>query len=132
MGRKRGRSVAAPARRMGEPTLPLINVVFLLLIFVLLTSVIETPSPVDVELADSHSAGEFDPQTPTLFVSSGDIASETAILAATDLQAWVEEFEPGTVSLRADRNLSASRLFAHVRELQRLGVENIELVVTRP
>ncbi|MCB2011903.1 MAG: biopolymer transporter ExbD [Geminicoccaceae bacterium] len=127
----RRRYPALPPRRTGEPTLPLINVVFLLLIFVLLTSAIEIPGPLTVDLAESRSAEGADPGHPLLFASADEMASRTAILSREALRAWVEENRPQTVVLHADRNLTASRLFTLVEDLRRLGVETVELAVTR-
>ena len=121
---------AVPAkRRMGEPTLPLINVVFLLLIFVLLTSVIEPEPPIPVDLAESSTGGQAEGTAALLYVSGDGLADETAIMTIEELRGWVERSEPQLVAIRADRSMTAARLFGFVDALEELGVAQIELVV---
>jgi len=134
MRRVRRGGLPRPARRpAGEPTLPLINVIFLLLIFVLLTSVIEPDPPVPVELPYSSTSPTPDDPGRVVFLSAdGRRASELDILDRDALKAWVADNEPDLVAVRADRRLPAGELFGLVAELETLGVPRIELVVLTP
>lgn len=134
MKRLRRRAFVRPVRRpTGEPTLPLINVIFLLLIFVLLTSVIEADPPVPVDLPYSSTSPTPDDPGRVVFLSAdGKRASELDILDQEGLQRWVDENEPDLVAVRADRQLSSGELFTLVSDLEAMGVPRIELVVLTP
>lgn len=117
----------------GEPTLPLINVVFLLLIFVLLTSVIEADPPVPVELAFSDTSPLAETTGEVVFLSAdGQKASALSVLDDSGIEAWVDENKPEVVAIRADKQTRISVLFRLRDRLQELGVKHIELAVLAP
>lgn len=120
---------ATPARRQTpESIVPMINVVFLLLIFFLMSAQIAPPDPFATDLptadAEAEIAGEAvlwlsAEGVPALSGQSGDAA--WAALGALDPQT--------PVTIRADRSLPAVEL---ARVLQRLGAyefSTIELAV---
>lgn len=120
-------------RQTGEPTLPLINVVFLLLIFVLLTSVIEADPPIPVDLPFSQTSPDATDPGEIVFVSAdGREASAVNILDENALAEWVAENEPELVAIRADREVEVGALFGLAQRLEALGVAQIELVVLTP
>ncbi|MCI2399226.1 biopolymer transporter ExbD [Aliiroseovarius subalbicans] len=116
---------SAPNRRPTEAILPMINVVFLLLIFFLMTAKIAPRAPFAVAppatlveaLAEGHEV---------LFVSADGAlhfgaADEVAIWAA------LEGFE-GILTLRADAGLSAVTFAGLLARLNDAGVVQVELV----
>jgi len=108
----------------------MINIVFLLLIFFLMTATLKPPSPFAVDPPESRSilAAEAN---PTLYLAAdgrtvyagaeGDAAFEAiaAGLAALD----------GPLVVRADRALPAQAMAAVLGRLGRIGVPEIRLVV---
>ncbi|MCC6001904.1 MAG: biopolymer transporter ExbD [Pararhodobacter sp.] len=119
-----------PRRRTArESVLPMINVVFLLLIFFLMTAQIEPAAP----FALTPPEGEGTPGTPTprvLWVSAaGELAFDDqrgeAALAALAA-------DPGPALLRADAGLPAAELAALLARLGALGVTEITLSARAP
>jgi len=115
-------------RRQSEPALPMINVVFLLLIFFLMSAQIVAPPPIDV--------------TPPV-VQRGDAAqddlrlhmSAEGALALDDLRdadvwdrfAEVQTPSEATVLIRADAALPAAQLASVLARISALGFEHIQL-----
>lgn len=116
-----------PTRRArGENIVPMINVVFLLLIFFLMTASLEPAPPVEVALPDART----DPGSMTrkLFVdASGQWAFEGAMgEAARDVLAQ----ERGEIVIHADQSLPASALARVLADLAGLGLTRIDLATT--
>lgn len=113
----------------GESVVPMINVVFLLLIFFLMTSQIAPLEPLEVNppLATKSTDTESD---VTLYVDKagtlafqearGDAAIEEALKLAADAV---------TLQIRADANLDAQKLAAVVKTLSGKSLRNVELIV---
>lgn len=128
-------------RKPQENLLPMINVVFLLLIFFLISARLTPPEPFPVAppeaetVTEAQSQGEF-----TLFLSQagelgyldqlGDVALTDIAAARTEYCGRTDcEAEPPRLTLRADRAMSASQLAALMPRLSGLGFKAIELVV---
>ncbi|MEM1344541.1 MAG: biopolymer transporter ExbD [Pseudomonadota bacterium] len=114
--------------RRVDSIVPMINVVFLLMIFFLLTASIAPPAPFEIETPESRAelrAG----QDATLYVSrEGRIVYEgqegEAAFAALS-QRTSEE----ALLVRADRLLAGSDAAALLARLGSVGVERVRLVV---
>ncbi|WP_116130736.1 biopolymer transporter ExbD [Tropicimonas sp. IMCC34043] len=129
-----------PRPHRGEPILPMINVVFLLLIFFLISAELAPPEPfpVDVPSAEREDPAEGE---LTLFLDAGgqlgfrDATGEAAVLAA--LQAAVQdicgadgcsdEARP-RVRLRADRAVEAATVAALLPRLGAIGVHDVLMI----
>ncbi|MEM9146001.1 MAG: biopolymer transporter ExbD [Pseudomonadota bacterium] len=118
------------ARRDRTSVVPMINIVFLLLIFFLLSATVQTLAPFDV--APPASRAEAPVETPeTLFIAAdGTMAFDQARgeavfaeIAATGLS---------RVLVSADRDLPAQRLAQIMGQLGAAGVTSARLVVERP
>ena len=121
-----------PSRRpRAESILPMINVVFLLLIFFLMTSRLAQPHPLEVAPHEA-AAGQDAAAGPVLFAAKdgrlhyGGIDGQGAIarLAAEHKAAEV-------VRMRADAALEATALARILRDLSAAGLRRVELVVER-
>jgi biopolymer transport protein ExbD len=118
---------ARPARRdRGEGIVPMINVVFLLLVFLLLSAELTPAPPFDVTLPEAAGAAAAPEGVAVLHIAadgtiaSGDLRGEAALAALPH----------GTpVEIRADASLPASRLAAL---LPRLGGAASVTLVTVP
>jgi biopolymer transport protein ExbD len=117
-----------PARRPpDEHVIPLINVVFLLLIFFMLVGRIEPPAPVAVEPPASARARAVAPAGPVVAV-------------AADGRAWLDgaPIEPAALAeraagargvlVRADGRAPAGRVIAVLRALEAAGARDVRLL----
>ena len=104
----------------------MINVVFLLLIFFLMTAQIVPPAPFDLTLPDAR--GDEDTGQTALYISAGgEIAFETARGdAALALAAALPRDTP--LRLYADATLPAATLAQVLARLASLGATRVEIV----
>lgn len=118
------------ARRRGEPVLPLINVVFLLLIFFLIAGQIARPHPAGLTLATIESGAP--PAAPGTLAVARDgrlfwAGAETDPAELAGLAAAVTD----PLRVMPDRDLPAGALMALARALAAAGVAEIRLVGAR-
>lgn len=118
----------APARRpRGESVVPMINVVFLLLIFFLMTATIAPPDPFatvppEAAPADPADRGATLYIGPTGALAFAEARGDTAIAAVpTDVPLVV----------RADATLAATDLARILARLAETGVTEVRLVTVR-
>jgi len=123
---------AAPIRRTEtENTLPLINVVFLLLIFFMVAGRLSESDPFVV--IPPQSSSEVPPGERDLVMhihADGRIAVEGSAVALEDLGAEVARLLPdgGAVRLKADGNTDASLVVGAMEALRDAGVERLNLL----
>ena len=116
-----------------ERILPLINVVFLLLLFFMLAGKLAVTDPVEVTPPRSASEGTIDTREWVIAVgANGDLAfdgeridraslEETVaerLIGGTDLQVW----------LKADSETDSVRVIAIMESLREAGVERLKLL----
>lgn len=118
-----------PPRSRPEPTIGLINVVFLMLIFFLIAGTIAaTPEPemTLVSLADIETRA---PQDALVLLADGRLrhAGQEA-----DLAAYLASLpEPRVARLLPDRDAPAARLLEVARNLRELGAERVLILTER-
>lgn len=118
-----------PRRARGESILPMINVVFLLLIFFLMTAQLRPPEPFEVERPVASMAQPPDAE-PALYIGRDgalqfqDISGEAVYAALAELAG-----AHPALQVRADARLDADRLALAIRRLAAIGHSRIELVV---
>ncbi len=123
--------IATPKRRApSESIIPMINVVFLLLIFFLMTAQIAPPDPFDVtppeSIAEAPAGGHA-----TLHISAaGEMAFEDARGEDAVLSAVAEVAHESTLMLRADQAVRAETIAALLPKLSAVGVQSLKLVST--
>ena len=132
-----GRFQIAGARRRRAPAealVPMINIVFLLLIFFLLSATIAPPDPFDVTLPGASAQEGGDPSGPrVLHVSAdgelahGDLRGDAAIAALMTMG----DGQPGRVTLRADEGLDGTVFAGILARLAAAGVGDLDLMVTQ-
>lgn len=115
-----------PRRASREPVVPMINVVFLLLIFFLMTAQIVPPAPFDLTLP--NASGDEDAGQMALYINAnGEIAFETARGEAALARA--ADLPKGTpLRLYADATLPAATLAQVLTRLAALGATQVEIV----
>lgn len=112
-----------------ESIVPMINVVFLLLIFFLMTSNLAQPEP--FEINPPNASLDAEPEVDRILYidetgrTSFDGVEGEAALAAL---AAISEAEQ-VIQLRADAELEAKKMAELLRELAEAGLSRVELVV---
>jgi len=119
------------ARKRGEPVLPLINVVVLLLVFFLIAGTLARPRPADIELAVIDAAAPPALQGALAVARDGRLFRDGAEVAPEALSALVAERDGAALRLMPDRELPAADLLALARALGAAGAAEIRLVGVR-
>jgi biopolymer transport protein ExbD len=114
---------------------PMINVVFLLLIFFLMTAQITPPAPLEISLPVAAGTGQKNAKGEALYVSaSGGVAylnlsGDAAFAALARTQATTQAQQP--VQLYADAALSGTDLVRILGRLGAAGIDRVDLVSVR-
>ena len=130
----------SPRRQAPENMVPMINVVFLLLIFFLMTAQIAPPEPFEVN--PPATADQEEPIGPlTLFVDAGGqlgfgdvvgaqgaLAALTSAIAEACATQACDDGVIGSVQLRADRAVPVAELARLLPQIGAAGAGKIELV----
>lgn len=122
----------SPRRDRGEPVAPLINVVFLLLIFFLMAATLAPPDPLEATPPTSESGEAARINEAVVIDAAGTIAfgafrGDSALQAVADRLREDPDF---VVMVRADQRASAATAAQTLKQLQALGARNAALVVT--
>ena len=120
-------------RRSTAPALPMINVVFLLLIFFLMSAQIVPPSPFEVVPPEAETKSATEIEDLRIYISSegeialgdGDERDPWEVLSAIDTPDEIR------VLLRADGDLAATDLANALSRLTALGFGEIDLAVAK-
>ena len=110
-------------RRSGESIVPMINVVFLLLVFFLMTATIAPPDPFATEPPIAEAAEASDPGD-VLFVGAG---GELALGDVRGEEVFGAVVPGAPLLVRADARLPAAELAAVLARLSAAGVTGIRL-----
>ncbi|MDF1792897.1 MAG: biopolymer transporter ExbD [Thalassobaculaceae bacterium] len=120
-------------RNEDDRILPLINVVFLLLIFFMLAGRLAATDPFRIDPPQSVSAGPVTIEDLLVQVGAegrlalnGEEMGEMALVAA--VSARVGEGTPGTVRLKADGRVEATRVVAIMELLREAGIDKLQLL----
>lgn len=122
-----------PPRRPYESVVPLINVVFLLLIFFLLAGTLQPTDDVDVDLPVGAVDDKRASEDVVLYVEAdgfvhmGDTVMDSA-LAAYMLRNYLDEQGIFNVAIKADENAPAHDLIQLMEGLRNVGVREVNLV----
>lgn len=116
-----------PARRSRENIVPMINVVFLLLIFFLMTAQITPPEPFDVTPPGSTSETPADGPSILYIAADGTLAFQEARGEA--VFAALATLDPSeALQIRADAASKASDLARLLPKLAAAGITDLALV----
>lgn len=119
-------------RRPSENIVPLINVVFLLLVFFILTGSLRPPPALDVELPRERADAPLTPPeagVPSLsLATTGEMAFQGASIDAAGLERALRAHPIRALALRADANTPARIVLPLLESLEASGVEQIDLV----
>lgn len=116
-----------PPRPARENIVPMINVVFLLLIFFLMTAQIAPPEPFEITPPASDSAAQAEGADVLYVAADGALAYGAARGAAV----FAALRGTRAVQMRADAALPAGRLAGLLAQLRAAGVTDVTLVTRR-
>ncbi len=127
-----------PRREQGENVIPLINIVFLLLVFFMLAGTLSAPDPFDVEPPESLEGVETaQPEEGVILLAAdGRLALDGVELQLEQLtrrvEAWLaeESTEPVAVTVKADADVPAHRLLDLMDALRDAGLQRLTLLST--
>ncbi|MBK1725510.1 ExbD/TolR family protein [Halorhodospira neutriphila] len=127
-----------PRRREPEEgTVPMINIVFLLLIFFMVAGTLTPESPLSVDPAASE-AGEAAPEDPirVLIDAEGRLALGDEVVDGREglrrrLQERLEEGPERPVEVKPDAEADAERLLEVMDDLRAAGLERVRLITRR-
>lgn len=115
-------------RRHSEPIVPMINVVFLLLIFFLMSAQIAPPAPFDLTLPESADGDRARP-ADTLYVDAeGRLAFNDARDEAVPDALAARATPDAPLQIRADAGLEARALARLLPQLAARGIAEVEIV----
>lgn len=118
-------------RAKPEPTIALINIVFLMLIFFIVAAQIAPPLDGEVELVSTESLDNRQPPDALVVMPDGLMKYRGALVTPAHYVTIKQESAPDDVKeirLVPDRDLPAAKLIDIGRELRSLGAEKIMLV----
>lgn len=117
-----------------DGVIPLINIVFLLLIFFLLAGHIAPPEPVDVEPPQTSASPDEAAEPATLHIQADGALFHDAE-PVTDLMATATALGtadgPRKIIIRADKDAPAELVLAVADALRKARVDETQLVVAR-
>ncbi|AUG53199.1 ExbD/TolR family protein [Thalassospira marina] len=113
-----------------EPMLPLINIVFLLLIFFMIAGSLQKLGPFDVNPPSSVDASERDDETVVLWVDkTGQLGVDDQHGALGEITTLLPEgFQDHPIEIRADRDTDGQMIVALLKRLQELHVDKVQLM----
>lgn len=115
-----------------ENLIPLINIVFLILIFFLITTVIRPFSAKDIELAQAVKNEKLNKVVHSLVIDKEgalQVNGEATTVEALPSAFASEGDEKRTVNVIADKELAADKLLEIVGHLGDLKLKNIKLII---
>lgn len=115
----------------GENVLPLINVVFLLLVFFMVAGALERADLFTVKPPEAATAAEGSAGAGLLLLAAdGRLALDGQALDRADLPAAVARLDGAPLTLKADAGAEALAVVALLEELRAAGVETVTLLAT--
>ncbi|MAT50679.1 MAG: biopolymer transporter ExbD [Porticoccaceae bacterium] len=115
-----------------ERILPLINIVFLLLIFFMVAGKLAATDPLDIDPPQSALESEAGPrELLVLLDAEGRLALDGEIMVESELKSALQQrlAEDGTrIRLKADGRVEATRVVALMELLQDAGAEKVKLL----
>lgn len=123
-------------KRIELSVVPLVNVVFLLLVFFMLVGRVAPPEPLDIRPPESVSGGEPGIRAVRVLVTrEGHVAIDRAVVSTARLTERVVEIlsqrPVATFQIKADAGVEAVRMIEIMESLRAAGVEHLTLITER-
>ncbi|KQI68798.1 biopolymer transporter ExbD [Loktanella sp. 3ANDIMAR09] len=115
-----------------EPTIALINIVFLMLIFFLVAGTVAAPLDRDLRLVNTTDLARSAPADALVLHADGRMIHQgTEIASVADYLATLTDDQRARVRIVPDRNLPAATLVTQGRALRAGGAERVVIVTER-
>ena len=113
-----------------EPMLPLINIVFLLLIFFMIAGSLQKLGPFDVNPPASQTAESQPEDTIVLwFGKAGEVGIDDQKGTLENLSSFLPvDYIGRPVEIRADRETDGVKVVGLLKRLQKLGIDKVQLM----
>lgn len=120
-------------RRMEDNVLPLINVVFLLLIFFMVAGSMQVRAPFRVQPPDTANAADATARPGVLVVGAdGQLALGGKMVDKAELRKRLAERDGGEpLQIKADADMKASRLSDLLALARGAGIAKVQLITVR-
>lgn len=124
-----------PVKKPKEPTIALINIVFLLLIFFLAASTLAPPMDNEIELVDTQLLDNDPPPNALVMRADGSLMLHGAVITIDEFlqqqKALATDKENLNIRLVPDRQANAKTLVTIANQLKHGGATSIKLVTQR-
>jgi len=120
------RIVQNPKKR--DPSIALINIVFLMLIFFLIAGTISAPLDADLQLVETSGLEGREPPDALVLAADGTLNFRGAPI---DAETYMQAQGEGPVRVVPDRNANGKTLVALSSVLRNLGASSVILVTER-
>ncbi|MGA9253558.1 MAG: biopolymer transporter ExbD [Roseobacter sp.] len=120
------RSPQKPRKR--DPSIALINIVFLMLVFFLIAGTIAAPLDRDLKLVETAGLEGREPPDALVLRQDGTLNFRGL---ETDAERYMSTHTGGPVRIVPDRNASGLRMMELSRTLRRLGASSVIVVTER-
>ena len=127
------RAASLPESRRPEPTVALINIVFLMLIFFLIAGAIAPPLDPDVTLIKTSDLEDREPLDALVVHADGSLTYRQQAVTVADYLAGLSaaQAEPSSVRIVPDQDLPAVQLIDLGAQLRAQGAAHIFIVTER-
>lgn len=109
-----------------EPTIALINVVFLMLVFFLVAGSFAPPLDPDLTLVKTQDLDTTQPPQALVINAEGELSYEGSSIES--VLSVAQNFQDKPIRIIPDQDLSANTLIARARELRAAGVPRVIIV----
>ncbi|MGR3637119.1 MAG: ExbD/TolR family protein [Shimia sp.] len=117
-----------PPRKKRDSTIPLINVVFLMLVFFLIAGTVAPPLDPDLNLVQTSDLEGREPPDALVLHADGSLSFRGQVTAP---DAHIAVHGTGPTRIVPDRDVPAPRLMAVTGALRRAGATSVILVTER-
>ncbi|WP_341365688.1 biopolymer transporter ExbD [Yoonia sp. BS5-3] len=117
-------------RKKGEPTIALINIVFLMLVFFLIAGTVAPPLDERVSLVDTADLEGSPPPDTAVVLPDGTLVLRGEPITPEDL-ITAERTDPDLMRLVPDRDLPAQMLLEITATLREGGIADVRLITQR-
>lgn len=119
------------SKQKAEPTIALINIVFLMLIFFLVTAQVSTPLDSELKLVKTHDLEQTPPPNHLVISEDGSPKYQGEDIALDRFLAQLNSDQIEVLRIIPDRDTSAVKLIHIANSIRRFGVKEIYLVTER-
>ena len=114
-----------------EPTIALINVVFLMLVFFMVAGTLAAPIDPDLKLVKTQDLDGTEPADVLVIMADGTLMNQGVVVE--DLAEFLDQFdrETGAARLMPDQDTAALRMIEVARKLRQNGAQRVVILTQK-